>query len=141
MGHSHDHHHATNKKALFWSFLAIFTFMFVEAIGGFLPNSLALLSDAGHVLRAASALGLIRIAFEFGSKQATYNKTCGFRRFQSMAALANGIQLIAISLYIFYEALQRFTKPHVVSASMMIIATIGLVVNVLLFFILMRGDS
>ncbi|HLR07787.1 MAG TPA: cation diffusion facilitator family transporter [Bacillota bacterium] len=141
MGHSHDHHHATNKKALFWSFLAIFTFMFVEAIGGFLTNSLALLSDAGHMLSDAFALGLSLIAFKIGSKQATYNNTYGFRRFEIIAALVNGITLIAISLYIFYEAWQRFTKPPEVSASMMIIATIGLVVNILVFFILMRGDS
>src|SRR5699024_4241378 len=94
-----------------------------------------------HMLSDAFALGLSLAAFKIGSKQATYNNTYGFRRFEIIAALINGITLIGISLYIFYEAWHRFTEPPEVSASMMIIAVIGLIVNILVFLILTRGDS
>ncbi|HLR53074.1 MAG TPA: cation diffusion facilitator family transporter [Candidatus Avamphibacillus sp.] len=140
MGH-HDHHHTNNMKVLFWSFIAIFTFMIVEAIGGWLTNSLALLSDAGHMLSDAAALGLSLFAFKIGTKKATADKTYGYRRFEIIAAFINGVTLLIISLIIFYEAYHRFLEPPNVSASMMIIAFIGLVVNIVVAFILMRGDS
>ncbi|WP_077320270.1 cation diffusion facilitator family transporter [Virgibacillus proomii] len=143
--HSHDHgrhHHTTsNKKVLFFSFLLITFFMIVEAVGGFLTNSLALLSDAGHMLSDAAALGLSLLAFKIGERQATYSKTYGYRRVEIIAAFINGLTLIIISLYIFYEAFQRFIEPPNVSASMMIIAFIGLVVNIVVAWMLMRGDS
>ncbi len=125
--HSHDHgHHTNNKTALLWSFIIIFGFMIVEVIGGFLTNSLALLSDAGHMLSDAAALGFSLLAFKIGEKSASYSKTYGYKRFEIIAAFVNGITLIAISLYIYYEAYQRFLEPPNVSASMMIIALIGL---------------
>lgn len=142
MGHNHDHgHHTDNIKVLFWSFITIFTFMIVEAIGGWLTNSLALLSDAGHMLSDAAALGLSLIAFKIGSKKATSDKTYGYRRFEIIAAFINGVTLLIISLFIFYEAYKRFFDPPQVSASMMIIAFIGLIVNIVVAWILMRGDS
>ncbi|UJL47788.1 cation transporter [Virgibacillus sp. NKC19-16] len=140
--HSHDHsHHTSNTRVLSVSFILIFTFMIVEAIGGFLTNSLALLSDAGHMLSDAAALGLSLLAFKVGEKKATQDKTYGYRRFEIIAAFINGITLIAISIYIFYEAFHRFSDPPTVSASMMIIAFIGLVVNIIVAWMLMRGDS
>ncbi|WP_449353998.1 cation diffusion facilitator family transporter [Virgibacillus natechei] len=139
--HSHDHHHTSNTRVLFWSFIFIFSFMIIEAIGGVLTNSLALLSDAGHMLSDAAALGLSLLAFKIGEKKATQDKTYGYKRFEIIAALINGIMLMAISLYIFYEAFQRFSDPPNVSAGMMIIAFIGLVVNILVAWMLMRGDS
>ena len=76
-GHSHDHHHGHhhtgNKKALLWSFILIATFMVVEVIGGILTNSLALLSDAGHMLSDAAALGLSFFALKLGEKKVTQN--------------------------------------------------------------------
>ncbi|MFD2628225.1 cation diffusion facilitator family transporter [Oceanobacillus kapialis] len=139
--HGHHHHHTANKKVMFWSFIAIFTFMIVEAIGGYLTNSLALLSDAGHMLSDAAAIGLSLLAFKIGEKQATSDKTYGYKRFEIIAAFINGITLIAISLYIFYEAYHRFLEPPEVSASMMLIAIIGFLVNILVAWMLMRGDS
>ncbi|WHX27010.1 cation diffusion facilitator family transporter [Virgibacillus halodenitrificans] len=140
--HSHDHgHHTNNKTALLWSFIIIFGFMIVEVIGGFLTNSLALLSDAGHMLSDAAALGFSLLAFKIGEKSASYSKTYGYKRFEIIAAFVNGITLIAISLYIYYEAYQRFLEPPNVSASMMIIALIGLIVNIIVAWMLMRGDS
>ncbi|WP_164669194.1 cation diffusion facilitator family transporter [Virgibacillus doumboii] len=141
MGHNHDHHHTDNTKVLFWSFIAIASFMVVEVIGGIVTNSLALLSDAGHMLSDAAALGLSLLAFKIGEKNVTRNKTYGYKRFEIIAAFINGITLIVISLYIGYEAFHRFVDPPNVSAGMMIIASIGLVINLVVAWILMRGDS
>lgn len=143
MGHNHDHshHHTDNIRVLFFSFLLIFTFMIVEAIGGFLTNSLALLSDAGHMLSDAAALGLSLFAIKFGQKRATKDKTYGYKRFEIIAAFINGFTLILISLYIFFEAFHRFLEPPNVSPKMIIIAFIGLAINIIVAWLLMRGDS
>ena len=149
MGHHHDHshghghhHHTGNKRALFWSFIIIASFMVVEVIGGVLTNSLALLSDAGHMLSDAVALGLSFFAIKLGEKKATGTKTYGYKRFEIIAAALNGITLIGISLYIFVEAYQRFTNPQEVqSIGMLTISIIGLLVNIVAAFILMSGDK
>ncbi|WP_042145126.1 cation diffusion facilitator family transporter [Paucisalibacillus sp. EB02] len=139
--HYHNHHHTTNKRVLLISFIAIFTFMIVEAIGGFLTNSLALVSDAGHMLSDAAALGLSLVAFKIGERKATKEKTYGYKRFEVIAAFLNGVTLIIISLYIFYEAITRFVEPQKVDSSMIFIATLGLFVNIGVAFLLMKGDS
>ncbi|MDY0396230.1 cation diffusion facilitator family transporter [Virgibacillus halophilus] len=139
--HGHHHHHTANKKVLLWSFITIFIFMIVEALGGYWTNSLALLSDAGHMLSDAAALGLSLLAFKMGEKKANAEKTFGYKRFEIIAALINGITLIVISMIIFYEAYHRFVKPPEVSSSMMIIASVGLVVNIIVFLMLTKGDS
>ncbi|MBP2243311.1 cobalt-zinc-cadmium efflux system protein [Cytobacillus eiseniae] len=141
-GHSHSHGNSNNKKALFLSFILIATFMIVEVIGGILTNSLALLSDAGHMLSDAAALGLSLFAIKLGERKASASKTFGYKRFEIIAAALNGITLIVISLYIFYEAYHRFwNPPEVLSGGMLIISTIGLLVNILAAWILMRGDK
>ncbi|RYG73525.1 cation transporter [Lentibacillus lipolyticus] len=124
------------------SFIIITAYMIVEAIGGFITNSLALLSDAGHMLSDSISLGVGFMAFTFGEKVANYSKTYGYKRFEILAAFFNGVTLIAISLYIFYEAYHRFMDPpEVASTGMLIIASIGLVVNIVVAWILMRGDT
>ncbi|WP_394235093.1 cation diffusion facilitator family transporter [Niallia oryzisoli] len=148
-GHSHGHHHghhhhghSANKKALFLSFLLITTFMVVEVIGGLVTNSLALLADAGHMLSDAAALGLSFFALKLGEKAASQSKTFGYKRFEIIAAALNGLTLIIISIYIFYEAFQRFANPpEVQSMGMLAISVIGLLVNILAAWILMRGDK
>ncbi|WP_158701748.1 cation diffusion facilitator family transporter [Lentibacillus sp. Marseille-P4043] len=138
----HDHTHGANKKALTISFIITFAYMIIEATGGFLTNSLALLSDAGHMLSDAISLGVGVLAFVMGEKVANYSKTYGYKRFEILAALFNGVTLILISLYIIYEAYHRFTDPpEVASTGMLIIACIGLVVNIVIAWILMRGDT
>jgi cobalt-zinc-cadmium efflux system protein len=140
--HGHTHHHTSNKKALFWSFLLIASFMVVEVIGGVLTNSLALLSDAGHMLSDAAALGLSLFAMKLGERQATQTKTFGYKRFEIIAAALNGLTLIFISVYIFFEAFQRFLNPpEVQSLGMLTISVIGLLVNIIAAWILMRGDK
>lgn len=141
--HSHGHHHATtNKKVLLWAFLLIASFMVVEFIGGILTNSLALLSDAGHMLSDAAALGLSFLAIKMSERKSTSSNTFGYKRFEIIAAAINGITLLVISLYIFYEAYHRILNPpEVQSLGMLAIATIGLIVNIVAAFILMKGDK
>jgi cobalt-zinc-cadmium efflux system protein len=141
-GHHHHHHASNNKKALLWSFILISSFMIVEVIGGLITNSLALLSDAGHMLSDAAALGLSFFAIKMGEKVSTQSKTFGYKRFEILAAALNGLTLIIISLYIFYEAFNRFLQPpEVQSLGMLTISSIGLLVNIVAAWILMRGDK
>lgn len=144
-GHSHDHGHThgkgANKKALLISLCITTTFLIIEVIGGFLTNSLALLSDAGHMLSDSSALFLSLIAMYFASKPPSPAKSYGFYRFEILAALLNGVTLVLISLYIFWEAIERLAAPPEVSSlSMMGIAFVGLLANIAAAFVLMRGD-
>lgn len=140
--YNHDHTHGANKKSLMISFFIITAFMFVEAIGGFITNSLALLSDAGHMLSDSVSLGVGALAFVVGEKVASYSKTYGYKRFEILAALFNGVTLTLISIYIYYEAIQRFANPpEVASTGMLIIASLGLLVNIVVAWILMRGDT
>ncbi|MDQ0268993.1 cation diffusion facilitator family transporter [Cytobacillus purgationiresistens] len=147
MGHghshgSHHHHSSTNKKVLLWAFFLIASFMVVELIGGIMTNSLALLSDAGHMLSDAAALGLSFIAIKMAEKKSTDRKTFGYKRFEIIAAAINGLTLILIALYIFYEAYHRLLDPPAVqSLGMLAIAAIGLIVNIAAAFILMKGDK
>lgn len=142
MGLDHEHGHNSNKKALKISFFIITFYMIVEAIGGFLTNSLALLADAGHMLSDAISLGIALIAFTMGEKAADYYKTYGYKRFEILAAVFNGATLIVISIFIFIEAFRRFMDPpEVASAGMLIIASIGLLVNILVAWILMKGGD
>lgn len=140
--HSHNHTHNANKKALLSSFILITVFMFAEIIGGIVTNSLALLSDAGHMFSDAVALGLSLAAFKFGEKAADQSKTYGYKRFEILAAFLNGLALIIIAIFIFYEAYHRFfAPPAVIGSGMMIISILGLLINILVAAILMRGDS
>ncbi|EML6320021.1 cation diffusion facilitator family transporter [Bacillus cereus] len=142
MGHSHDHGHSNNKKALLIAFLLTTSFMIAEVVGGFVTNSLALLSDAGHMLSDAVSLALSLLAFKLGEKTATTAKTYGYKRVEMLAALCNGVVLIVISVYIFIEAIRRFKEPvEIASNGMLIIAVLGLLINILSAWILMRGGD
>lgn len=141
MGHNHSHHHTNNKKALTLSFFLISFYLVVEVIGGIVTNSLALLSDAGHMLSDAVSLGLSLFAIKMGEKKATNTKTYGYKRFEILVAFLNGLALIFISLYILWEAFHRLlTSPEVMSTGMIIISSVGLVVNIVAAFLLMKGD-
>jgi cobalt-zinc-cadmium efflux system protein len=106
--------------------------MLVEAVGGWLTNSLALLSDAGHMLTDAGALGLSLAAMSIGQKPPSLTKTFGYRRFEIMAALFNGLALWAIVGIILHESFLRLQAPPAVNGKgMMAIALIGLAVNLL----------
>ncbi|MEB2282774.1 cation diffusion facilitator family transporter [Lysinibacillus xylanilyticus] len=140
--HSHDHTHGANKKVLIVSFIIITSYMIVEAIGGYLTNSLALLSDAGHMLSDSISLAIALLAFIVGEKAASYSKTYGYKRFEILAAVLNGVTLILIALFIFYEAIERFANPpEVATTGMLVISTIGLLINILVAWIMMRGSD
>lgn len=142
MENHHNHSHSANKKVLLISFLIITSYMVVEVIGGYLTNSLALLSDAGHMLSDAISLGIALIAFTLGDKVANASKTYGYKRFEILAAVFNGVTLILIALFIFYEAIERFQNPpEVATTGMLIISSIGLAVNLLVAWIMMRGGD
>lgn len=140
MGHNHTD--GSNKKVLLISFILITGYMIIEAIGGFLTNSLALLSDAGHMLSDSISLMIALIAFKLAEKKASHNKTFGYKRFEILAAVINGVALILISLYIIYEAIKRFSHPpEVATTGMLIISIIGLAVNILVAWIMLNGGD
>ena len=140
--HSHSHGHSSNKKVLLLSFIIITSYMLIEAVGGFITNSLALLSDAGHMLSDSISLVIALLAFQLGEKAASFNNTYGFKRFEIIAAMINGVTLILISLYIIYEAIGRFANPpEVATTGMLIISIIGLLVNVIVAWIMLRGGN
>src|SRR5699024_10120997 len=99
-------------------------------------------SDAGHMLSDAISLGVGLLAFTLGEKVADYGKTYGYKRFEILAAVFNGVTLIAVAAYIFYEAYHRFINPpEVASTGMLIIANIGLLVNIFVAWMLVRGGD
>lgn len=142
--HDHSHHHhgkGASKRALGIALSIITFFLVVEVIGGFMTNSLALLSDAGHMLSDAMALLLSLLAFIMASRPPSAERTYGLHRFEILAALVNGVTLVVISLVILWEAYQRlWDPPEVASGTMVAIAAIGLFANIAAAFVLMRGD-
>lgn len=142
MGSEHSHSHGGNKKTLLIAFLITTIYMIVEAIGGFLTNSLALIADAGHMLSDSVSLGIGFLAFTIGEKAADQLKTYGYKRFEILAAVFNGVTLVLIAVYIFYEAYHRFDNPpEVASTGMLTIAVFGLLINVFIAWIMMRGGD
>ena len=131
----HHHHEAshipsTGNRPLLIALIIVLSIMVAEVIGGLLSGSLALLSDAGHMLVDALALGLSMFALTIARRPSTPTRTYGYHRVEILAALANGTTLVLISIYIFYEAYQRFLEPTPVQAPLMlVIAAIGLLAN------------
>jgi cobalt-zinc-cadmium efflux system protein len=112
-------------------------YMFAEAFGGWWTGSLALLADAGHMLTDVAALGLASMAVWFSSRPATPQKTFGYYRLEILAAFVNGVSLVVLSLYIFYESYERWASPpEVRSGAMILIAAGGLLVNLFCAWIL-----
>jgi len=135
--------HLTSKGSsrLKITLVIVLAIMIAEVIGGILSNSLALLGDAGHMLVDALALGLSLFAITIARRPATPSKTWGYHRVEIMAALANGVTLVLVATYIFYESYQRFLNPPTVQTTLMlVVASIGLVAN-LAGILLLRGVS
>jgi cobalt-zinc-cadmium efflux system protein len=119
----------------------VLVIMLAEVIGGVFSGSLALLSDGGHMLTDALALGLSLFAMALARRPATPTRTFGYHRAEIMAALANGSILVLVSVYIFYEAYHRFSSlPTVKTPLMLTIAVIGLVANIAGLLLLRRGS-
>lgn len=143
MGHSHAHTPAGRNKRRLAIVLGLTSlYLVAEVVGGWLTNSLALLADAGHMLTDVAGLGLALLAIRFAERPATPERTYGFYRVEILAALSNAVVLIGISLYILYEAYERFRNPpEVQSKGMLVIASVGLVINVIGVYILRAGSN
>jgi cobalt-zinc-cadmium efflux system protein len=129
----HSHYHVM-KKMKFVVLLTVGIFV-LELVGGILTHSLALLSDAGHIFADVLALGLSWGALALSNLPANHKKTYGYLRAEVIAASINGATLILVAIWIFYEAYQRINQPVAVkSLEMFIIAVIGLLVNLVVFF-------
>lgn len=144
-GHGHHgHHHGppASERKLFWTLLLTGGFMIAEAIGGVMAGSLALLADAGHMLTDAAALLMAFTAVRAARRPATPQLSYGHHRWQVLAAFVNGLALLLLSAVIVAESLQRLLSPvPVQGAAVMLIAAIGLLVNVAAFGILSGGEQ
>lgn len=141
---THNHHQGTRRHAgnarLRVVFVLTFFFFVVEVLGGLWTNSLALLSDATHMLSDVFALGLSLFAFWFSSKRPSSTKTYGYYRLEVLAAFVNGVLLILIAVWIFKEAYGRLQSPaEVKGVPMLVIAVVGLMVNLLGIYLLHKA--
>jgi cobalt-zinc-cadmium efflux system protein len=141
-GHGAGHvHGATDQTRVLIAACLTGSFMVAEAVGGFLTGSLALLADAGHMLTDSIALGLAWYAFRLGGRAATPRLTYGFGRVKTLVAYTNGITIFAVAVWIVYEAARRFMVPEpVLGGPMLVVATLGLLVNIAGFVVLHGGD-
>ncbi len=143
----YDFHHlehvkeqTASKKTLWITLLLTLFFAIVEVVGGLLSRSLALLSDSMHMFSDVVALGLSMTAIYLASRQPNRRFTFGFLRFEVIASLLNGLALAVIALGIFYEGIRRMFNPQEVELGfMLVIAIIGLLVNVTLTIVLSRS--
>ena len=141
-GHSHGTAAGRHKDRLFSAFILTCAFVVVEVIGGLLTGSLALLADAAHMLTDAGGLALALIAIRFAERPATPQKTYGYVRMEVLSALTNAVVLLLLTIYILYEAYQRFTHPpEILSTPMLAVAVAGLVVNLISMKLLSAGSS
>lgn len=139
-GAPHHHHSGTaGLKVALWLTLAFF---FAEVVGGWLANSLALLADAGHMLTDVGALGLSLFVAWFSRQPGTSSKTFGYLRWEILAAFLNGAVLLLVSVGIAWEAVGRLRHPEPLqSGLMLVVATGGLVVNIIAARLLHSGAS
>lgn len=141
MAHSHPHHEPNPKNILF-SVLLNGIITLAEFIGGFLSNSLALISDAVHNLSDTMAIFISYIALKIGKKDSNSKNTFGYKRIEILTALFNAVILISISFYLFFEAYKRFLNPEPIESKLMfIVATIGLIGNVVSVILLHKDSS
>lgn len=139
-GHEHSHQRHLQGKFRFAILLTTFVFG-VELVGGILSNSLALLSDAAHVFSDSLSLIMSWLAIYLSTRPATSSRTYGYHRAEVFAAFINGVSLIAISGWIFYEAVQRFIEPEPVkSKEMLVVAIFGFIANMVIVW-LFHGEG
>lgn len=131
-----------NKGRLTAVLVLTATYLAAEVVGGIVTGSLALLADAGHMLTDVAGLALALLAIRFGERPATPERTYGYYRVEILAALANAVILIGISVYILVEAYDRFKNPPPIAGlSVLMVAGFGLVVNVAGMLLLRGGSS
>ncbi len=139
---SHESRSIRDQKRLTWALVLVVGYMVAEIIGGLAANSLALLADAGHMFSDSAALLLSVFAVWIARRPPTPRRTYGYYRAEILAALINGATLIAISGWIFVEAIHRFSAPPAVQGKLLtMIAVGGLIVNLVGLVILGQGKS
>lgn len=144
MGTNHNHSHIkTNKeRPLLFALILTTLVLILEVIGGIITSSLALLSDAAHMLTDVTALAIALVAIKIGARPADTSRTFGYYRFEILAAAFNTSLLFIVALYILFEAYQRMGHPaDVYSTGMLGIAFIGLIVNVLSMKLLVNDKN
>lgn len=145
--HAHGHGSALSagqrhRRPLLIAFALTATYMVVELVAGLMTGSLALISDAAHMGTDVLALGMALAAITLASRLAHSQRTFGMYRLEVLAALANGVLLFAVAGYVLYEAYQRIAEPpQVPGLPLLIVATVGLVVNLISFRLLMAGSK
>lgn len=148
--HAHRHDHAgpahggagaNNERRMGLAAALTGAFMFAEVAGGIVAGSLALIADAGHMLTDFASLALAWFGFRLARRPADWKRTYGFDRFQVLVAFANGLALFAIAAWIVYEAIERLMTTQEVSGGIMVVvAVLGLLVNVAAFALLRGAD-
>ena len=139
-GHAHSAD-ANNERRMGLAALLTGAFMFAEVVGGIVSGALVLLADAGHMLTDFAALALAWFGFRLARRPADWKRTYGFDRFQVLVAFANGLALFAIAAWIVYEGIERIKTPGEVDGGIMVvIAVLGLLVNIAAFTLLRGAD-
>lgn len=145
--HAHDHahhghvHDTGNESRIALAAALTGLFMGVELVGGILSGSLALIADAGHMLSDFGSLLLAWFGFRIARRPADARRTYGFRRFTVLAAFTNGLAMFAVAAWIIFEAAMRIASPQpILAGPMLVIACIGLLVNIAAFTILHGAD-
>jgi cobalt-zinc-cadmium efflux system protein len=135
--HHHGHTHAGDSRRLAIALVLITSFMAVEVVVGILANSLALLSDAAHMLTDAGALALSLVAIRLARRPAAGAMTYGLKRSEILAAAVNGSTLLVLGLLIVFESIRRILDPHPVEGSaVLIVALVGVAVNLVATWVL-----
>ncbi|RAI46135.1 cation diffusion facilitator family transporter [Rhodoplanes roseus] len=133
---------AQHAGRLKWALGLTATYMFAEIVGGLVTGSLALLADAAHMMTDVGGLALALLAINFAAREATPQRTYGYLRMEVLSALTNAVVLLLLTVYILYEAYQRFqAPPEIRSGPMLVVAAIGLVVNLISMRLLAGGSS
>lgn len=141
-GHDHGGGEIKHERPLWWAFGLTLAFLIAEVIGGLLTNSLALLSDAAHMATDVIALAISLFAVRLSRRPPDAKRTYGYARMEAIGALINGGLLFLVAGYILWEAVGRFREPPAVaSTGMLVIASIGLVVNLISMRLLKAGSG
>ncbi|MDI9604405.1 MAG: cation diffusion facilitator family transporter [Bacteroidota bacterium] len=145
--HAHHHHHQSHTenlrgKKLLWVTLLNFSISVVQVVGGIVSNSLSLISDAIHNLGDTSAIFIAFVAGKHAAKKPDDQKTFGYKRAEILAALFNGVVLIAICIFLFVEAYKRFINPQPIKGGVMLtVAVFGLLANLISVLMLQKEKS
>lgn len=140
--HHHSHGHAASARVLTFALLLTLSFAAVEAIAGWWSGSLALLSDAGHMVTDSMALALAAVAARLSALPASDTHSYGLRRVETLAGFVNALAMLAVVGIIVWHAIERLMTPRAVDGfTVMLVAAIGLIVNIIVAWLLSRGES